>query len=161
MAISGGMISNPKRSITVEMGIDALKKRIKNLYKVYKSIDISYSENKEDDFTNTFQYKIKDGGLSFGTMAIISLKREDNEFTTINVEMQRIIGSYDTDYEVSDANAQMTAIFTALSLLSKKTDDELETMVINENETIKTETNVFTTVLYVILCILGFIWLII
>ena len=58
MAISGGMISNPKRSVSVEMGIDSLKKRIRNLYKVYKSIDMSYSENKEDDFTNTFQFKI-------------------------------------------------------------------------------------------------------
>jgi hypothetical protein len=31
MAISGGMISNPKRSVSVEMGIDALKKRIRKL----------------------------------------------------------------------------------------------------------------------------------
>ena len=51
MAISGGMISNPKRSVTVDMEINALKKRVKSLYKVYTSIDISYAGNIEDDFT--------------------------------------------------------------------------------------------------------------
>ena len=157
MAISGGMISNPKRSVSVEMGIDALKKRIRNLHKVYKSIDMNYPENKEDDFTNTFQYKIKDGGLSFGTRAIIMLKRESDTTTTIEVELQRIVGSYDTDHEVSQANEQLNAIFNGLSVLSKKTDDELDTLVVADEEQIETGIGAFGTAIIVIASILGFI----
>lgn len=159
MAISGGMISNPKRSVSVEMGIDALKKRIRNLYKVYKSIDMSYPENKEDDFTNTFQYKIKDGGLSFGTRAIITLKRESDTTTTIDVELQRMVGSYDTDAEVSQANEQLNAIFNGLSMLAKKSDDELDTLVVSESEQIETGMGAFGTIMCVVLFILGLIWL--
>ena len=159
MAISGGMIGNPKRSVTVEMSLDAVRKRVKNLYKVYRSIDKSYVDNKEDDFINIYQYKIKDGGLSFGTRAVISLKRETDTTTTIEVEVQRMIGSYDTDHEVTQANRQIIAIFEGLSMLAKKTDDELNTLVISEDEVIKTGMGTFGTIMCAVLFILGIIWL--
>jgi hypothetical protein len=159
MAISGGMIGNPKRSVTVEMSLDAVRKRVKNLYKVYRSIDKSYADNKEDDFMNIYQYKIKDGGLSFGTRAVISLKRETDTTTTIEVELQRMVGSYDTDAEVSQANRQIIAIFEGLSMLAKKTDVELNTLVINEDEVIKTGMGTFGTIMCAVLFILGIILL--
>ena len=158
MAISGGMISNPKRSATVEMNIDAVRKRVKNLYKVYRSIDKSYSENKEDDFMNIYQYKIKDGGLSFGTRVVISLKRETDTTTTIEVEMQRIVGSYDTDHEVTKSNEQINAIFDAFSTLAKKTDEELLTLVVDEAEQIDTSTGPIMTAVLVGIAILVFMW---
>lgn len=159
MAISGGMISNPERSVTVDMSLDAVRKRVKNLYKVYRSIDKSYTDNKEDDFMNIYQYKINDGGLSFGTRAVISLKRETDTTTTIEVELQRMVGSYDTDSEVTEANKQMNAIFEGLSMLAKKADDELDTLVVSEDEVIKTGMGTFGTIMCVVLFILGLIWI--
>lgn len=158
MAISGGMIGNPHRSVTVDMSLDAVKKRVKNLYRVYHNIDKSYADNKEDDFMNIYQYKIKDGGLSFGTRAVISLKRETDTTTTIEVELQRMVGSYDTDHEVTEANNQMNAIFEGLSMLAKKADDELDTLVVSEDEVIKTGMGTFGTIMCVVLFILGLIW---
>lgn len=159
MAISGGMISNPKRSVTVDMEINALKKRVKSLYKVYTSIDISYAGNIEDDFTNTFQYKVKEGGLSMGANAVITLKKESDNSTTIEVEMQRVIGSYDTDIEVSNANAQLTAIFNSLSILAQKTDDEVDNLSVGEIGEINTGLGTTGTVISIVLMIIGLIWL--
>ena len=156
MAISGGMINNPKRSFSVEMSLNDLKKRVKNLYKVYSSIDNTYPDNKEDDFTNTFHYKVKEGGLSLGARAVITLKKENETTTTIEVEMQRMVGSYDTDHEVSQANAQINAIFSALSLLAKKTNEELDTLVVNEEEQISTGIGTFGTIIIAVAAILGF-----
>lgn len=160
MAISGGMISNPKRSVSVDMNINRIRKMVKNLYKVYTSIDNTWSENKEDDFTNTYSYKVKEGGLSFGARAVITLKKVDENTTNVEVEMQRQVGSYDTDYEVSHSNEQLEAIFSALSTLSTKTEEELDTLVVNEIEQIKTGIGGFGTALMVIAFIIGMIFII-
>lgn len=161
MAISGGMISNPRRSVSVDMNINRIRKMVKNLYKVYISIDHTCSENKEDDFTNTYSYKVKEGGLSFGARAVITLKKVDENTTNVEVEMQRQVGSYDTDYEVSESNEQLEAIFSALSTLSTKTEEELDTLVVNETEQIKTDIDGFGAALVVIAFILGIIFIII
>jgi hypothetical protein len=158
MAISGGMISNPKRSVTVEMSLGAVRKRVKNLYKVYHSIDKSYADNKEDDFMNIYQYKIKDGGLSWGTRAVIILRRETDTTTNIDVELQRMVGSYDTDREVTNANEQMNAIFEGLSMLAQKTDDELNTLTISEDEAINTGIGTFGTIMCIVSLILLIVW---
>jgi hypothetical protein len=160
MAISGGMISNPKRSVSVDMNINRIRKMVKNLYKVYTSIDHTWSENKEDDFTNTYSYKVKEGGLSFGARAVITLKKVDENTTNVEVEMQRQVGSYDTDYEVSESNKQLEAIFSALSALSTKTEEELDTLVVNETEQIETGIGGFGTALMVIAFIVGMIFII-
>ena len=129
MAISGGMINNPKRNVSVDMNINRIRKMVKNLYKVYTSIDYTWGENKEDDFTNTYSYKVKEGGFSFGARAVITLKKVDENTTNVEVEMQRQVGSYDTDYEVSESNKQLESIFSALSFLSTKSEEELEKIV--------------------------------
>lgn len=149
MAISGGMINNPKRSLVVNMNIDAVRKRVKKIHSIYTSIDSSYPDNVEDDFLNVYEYKIKDGGLSFGTKAIIQLHEEENNKTKIKVELQRMVGSYDTDNEVTDANKQMSAIFKSLSILSQKTDEELNSVQVNECEQIE------TTSTNTIACVIG------
>ena len=161
MAISGGMIRNPKRSVSVDMNINRIRKMVKNLYKVYTSIDHTWRENKEDDFTNTYSYKVKEGGLSFGARAVITLKKEDENTTNVEVEMQRQVGSYDTDHEVSESNKQIEAIFSALSVLSTKNEEELDTLVVNETEQIKTGIGGFGTALMVIAFIIGMILIII
>ena len=159
MAISGGMINNQNRNVSVDMNINRIRKIVKNLHKVYTSIDHTWSENKEDDFTNTYSYKVKEGGLSFGARAVITLKKVDENTTNVEVEMQRQVGSYDTDYEVSQSNKQLEAIFSALSFLSTKSDEELDTLVVNEDEQIQTGIGAFGTALMVILFILGMIFI--
>ena len=140
MAISGGMINNPKRSVSVEMDINNVKKLVKNLCKIYTSIDKDNKLSKEDDFTNTYQYKIKEDGLSFGAVVVITLKKDGESSTSVEVETQRVMGSYDTDIEVTEANRQIDAIFSALSSLSTKNINELDNLVICEDEKITTNT---------------------
>ena len=142
------------------MNINRIRKMVKNLYKVYTSIDHTWSENKEDDFTNTYSYKVKEGGLSFGARAVITLKKIDENTTNVEVEMQRQAGSYDTDYEVNASNKQIEAIFSALSTLSTKTEEELDTLVVNETEQIETGIGSFGTILMVIAFIIGMIFII-
>lgn len=160
MAISGGMISNPKRNVSVDMNINRIRKIVKKLYKVYTSIDYAWSENKEDDFTNTYSYKVKEGGLSFGARAVITLKKVDENTTNVEVEMQRQVGSYDTDHEVSEANNQINAIFSAMSVLAAKTDEELNNLVVSESEQIETGIGALGTAMIVIVFILGLIGII-
>lgn len=132
------MITNPKRNVTVEMSVEALKKRVKKLHKIYGNIDMTYALNKEDDFLNTYTYRVKEGGVSLGAMAVITLKKESDTHTTIEVEMQRINGSYDSDVEVSYANDEMKAIFTALSQLAQISDEQLETYEVKPEQQIST-----------------------
>ena len=66
------------------MDINRMKKMVKNLYKIYSSIDHTWADNKENDFTNTYSYKIKEGGLSFGARAVITLKKVDANGTYYN-----------------------------------------------------------------------------
>ena len=70
-----------------------------------------------------------------------------------------MVGSYDTDAEVSQANEQLNAIFNGLSILAKKSDDELDTLVVSESEQIETGMGAFGTIMCVVLFILGLIWL--
>lgn len=134
-------INNPKKSVSVDMNINRIRMMVKNLYKVYTNIVINNVDNKEDDFINTYYYHVREFGLTCGARAVITLKKINENTTEIEVEMQREVGSYNRGYEVHKADKQIESIFSALSFLSTKTESEIETIKLNENEVITTENN--------------------
>lgn len=152
-----GRINNPKKSVSVDMNINRIRMMVKNLYKVYTSIDINNVGNKEDDFVNTYYYHVREDGFSSGARAVITLKMINENTTEIEVEMQREVGSYDQGWEVSSANRQIESIFSALSFLSTKTESEIETIKINENEMITTENGCFPMIFGMVVIIIIFI----
>ena len=146
-----GRINNPKKSVSVDMNINRIRMMVKNLYKVYTSIDINNVGNKEDDFINTYYYHVREDGFTSGARAVITLKMINENTTEIEVEMQREVGSYDKGWEVSSANRQIESIFSALSFLSTKPESEIETIKINENEMITTENGCFPMMFIIML----------
>ncbi len=128
MAISGGMIQNPKKTMVLNFSIEKIKRCTKQIYKFY--YDIENGMCKFDDVLNIYKFKCKER-LSTGSMLVLTMSEQGENKTQIEIEMQRIIGSYDADHEVQLANNHINTFLELLSSLLTKSEEEL---VIIENK---------------------------
>ncbi len=136
-------IANPTKSVTIDADIEHVKRCVKQLHKIYVDIDMESPETTEDDLMGIYTYRIRELGINFGVRAIISLSQEINGQTKIDLEMQRIIGSYDSGTEVQLANRHMLTIFQSLSKLLQKGEEELKNFTPTEEEKVSNEGGAF------------------
>lgn len=149
------MIQNPKKTITVEKNIESVKNVVKNLHKIYTSINEVVEEN---ELINEYYYHIKEGMYSMGSKVVFNLKKIDESSTEISIEIMREVGSYDQDYEVSRANDQMKAITTALNTFLNLTESEVLNYDTSKGQ-ITTHASTADTIGYTICVILMFLGL--
>lgn len=140
------MIQNPKKTITVEKNIESVKNVVKNLHKIYTSIDKIFEEN---ELINEYHYHIKEGMYSMGSKVIFNLRKLDESSTEISIEIMRMVGSYNQGHEVSIANNEMTAITTALNSFLNLTESEVSNYDTSKGQ-ITTHTSVFGTICWTI-----------
>lgn len=110
-------IANPTKSVTIDADIEHVKRCVKQLHKIYVDIDMESPETSEDDLMGIYTYRIRELGVNLGVRAVISLSQEIKGQTKIDIEMQRIVGSYDMGSEVQLANQHMLTILQSLSKL--------------------------------------------
>lgn len=146
-------IANPTKSVTIDADIEHVKRCVKQLHKIYVDIDMESEETNEDDLMGIYTYRIRELGVNFGVRAVISLSQEIKGQTKIDIEMQRIVGSYDMGSEVQLANQHMLTILQSLSKLLKKSEEELANFTPQEQEKVSNEGGTFFYVTFFIAAI--------
>lgn len=146
-------IPNPTKSVTIDADMEHVKRCVRHLHKIYVDIDMESPETSEDDLMGIYTYRIRELGVNFGVRVVISLSQEIKGQTKIDLEMQRIIGSYDSGVEVQLANRHMLTILQSLSKLLPKSDDELDNFTPQEEERVSNEGGAFFYVTFFIAAI--------
>lgn len=146
-------IANPTKNVTIDADIEHVKRCVKQLHKIYVDIDMQSPETTEDDLMGIYTYRISELGVNFGVRAVISLSQEIKGQTKIDIEMQRIVGSYDMGSEVQLANQHMLTILQSLSKLLQKSEEELANFTPQEQETVSNEGGIFFYVTFFIAAI--------
>ena len=132
-------IPNPTKAITVPFSQEEVKKALKSLT---KALEINnkkgYLIESFDEFLGELRLT-KTEFLSAGIRIIINTNTLNESSTNINIEIQRIVGGFDTFAEVTLANDHINNVSAALSLALKDkldiTDTELENTIEKDKET--------------------------
>jgi len=107
-------ITNPTKSLSLNFPVEVVRDVVKNLVnhlseKGYKG----YTKETEDDIISRYKFA-KSEFLSLGSYINIMIDGDETK-TTVNIEISRKIGAYDSWVEVSNANSQMTEVLEAIS----------------------------------------------
>lgn len=89
---------------------------------VFEDVDPEFS--KYDDIINVYKYKMDDHWTA-GSFLILTLSEVSPAKTQLNIEMQRVIGAYDTESELHFANKHISMFLESISKLLQKNDSEL------------------------------------
>ncbi|MBR6804737.1 MAG: hypothetical protein IKM57_07545 [Paludibacteraceae bacterium] len=144
-----GMIINPNRSITIDFPIERVKQVAKLVDKVYEDVDpkdCSY-----DDILKVYKYKMDDHWTA-GSYLILTMNEVSSNKTQLNIEMQRVLGAYDTESEVHFANKHMDMFLQAISQLLQKNEEEL--LAVGKSESLHSSSSgctIFICVLSIVL----------
>ena len=135
-----GAISNPKKEITFPKGISEVKKALGDLqtYLVKVGAD-NYKQESYDDFIGELRLSTFEL-LSFGVIIIFNVKKQDEENTIINIEVQRKIGAFDESYEVGNANEHLNYLTNTLSSLLRNPSMDLG--IAMGHNVVKSKTNI-------------------
>lgn len=107
-------IANPTKSITLNQSVDTVKEVVSNLTKTMKLLGhLGYSSTKSDEFMGMYTIS-KTETLSLGVNIIIMVNGDENK-TTIDIEIARAMGAFDSWVEVSNANRHMRNIMESIS----------------------------------------------
>jgi len=109
-----GAIPNPTKSITVNQSVEVVKEVVKNLPKTMSQLGhLGYTSSKSDDFMGMYTIS-KTETLSLG-VNINVMVNGNQDTTTIDVEIARAIGAFDSWVEVSNANHHMRKLLETIS----------------------------------------------
>ncbi len=111
-----GSIPNPRKSITVRHSLDKLLILLPNLCSEINEVKSGYTQHSIDLTIGELQV-LKTEFLSLGVKIIINLCYLEPEITKIEIEVQRMIGSFDQSHEVTAANKHLDVVTKAISNL--------------------------------------------
>jgi len=110
-------IPNPKKDLTIPFSISQTQKALSNMSEFCQETGKgSYLKEKFDPILNPL-ILTKTEFLSLGVRIVIDASYISEGQTRVSVEIQRIIGSFDEQHEVSKANRHMNVLTSALSEL--------------------------------------------
>jgi hypothetical protein len=120
-----GAISNPKKEISFPKGISEVKKALGDLqtYLIKVGAD-NYQTESYDEFIGELKLSSFEF-LSLGVYIIFNVKKQDEENTIINIEVQRKIGAFDEAHEVGNANRHLNYLTNVLSSLLRNPSMDL------------------------------------
>lgn len=120
-------IPNPTKKITIDFSLDKIKKGINRIPK--------YTSNKYKitSFNESFNIYTLESleFLSLGVFIDINLTIINENKTEINIEVRRKIGTFDQNYEVTQANGHITKLISMLSELIVLSDIDFENKIQN------------------------------
>jgi hypothetical protein len=109
-----GAIPNPTRTITIPATYDSVVSVMDNISNILTTMRVSGYDLKERH-TLLGQWKFtKTEFLSLGVEILVMLE-DVGEKTKITVEIQRVLGAFDSWVEVHNANKHLEVIFKAIS----------------------------------------------
>jgi hypothetical protein len=108
-------IPNPTKSISVPVNVMDARKVVKDLPKVLAQLGHEgYILNSSDDFMGVYIFG-KTEALSLGVNITITVTGNES-MTQINLEVARVIGTFDQWYEVTNAQRHIENIMKCLSI---------------------------------------------
>lgn len=117
----GGIIPNPQKTLTINFSIERIKEALRLCHWYLE--DIKNDKCKYDDILNIYTLSFSET-LSLGSNMVISLNAVEPQKTIINIEMQRVCGSYNSSVEVDYANRQINLLCETISkILGMRTED--------------------------------------
>lgn len=123
-----GAIPNPKKSITIDFPIDKVKIGVERVDK----LSSKYKFTKSNQIFNQTTFEATEF-LSIGVYIDIILSVVNENKTEITIEIRRKVGAFDQSHEVTKANEHIENIVNLISLSIGKTDEEVNTMILNSN----------------------------
>lgn len=109
-----GAIPNPTRTITVPATYDNVQGIMDNLGSVMSQMRIEgYNLKEKNTILGQYRYT-KTEFLSLGVEILVTIE-ENNEKTKITVEIQRVLGAFDSWVEVHNANKHLEVMFKAIA----------------------------------------------
>jgi hypothetical protein len=121
MAILGTIIANPKKTLSINYPIAVVKESAKLVHNYYKDVDITRVDI--DDTLNIYKFHINEI-LSQGTLMVLTFKKITTNATDLEIELQREVGSYDTNLEVSLSNSQINNFLAGLSRVLQLSEED-------------------------------------
>ena len=110
------IIQNPEKSFTVDASVEQIKKIINRVPEFAKGGKLISS----DDFI--CQYEFEFSTLKVGNVITVSLNSVDDNKTEIKLEARRILGAFNNQREVMEADLDFKNITKALSKLIQNPD---------------------------------------
>lgn len=108
-------IPNPTKTISVPVNVVDARNAVKNLPTLLTKLGHNgYTLDKQDDFMGVYVFG-KTETLSLGVNITIMVTGNET-MTQINIEVARVLGTFDQWYEVTNANRHITNIMNCLSL---------------------------------------------
>ncbi len=153
-------ISNPKKSLTVSFSNEDVKTSLKSLTTALSITGRNgYLQESFDEFLGELRL-LKTELLSLGVRIIINTNYINDTTTQIDIEVQRMVGSFNTSAEVTLANQHLQNITKALSLaLQTKGDMTLPEVQVAREEGLKVAQQNESANLFVFALIIGGIML--
>lgn len=116
-------IQNPKKTFTIDFGIDKVKKSVL----VIPFINKKYKLNKSNDAFNQYTLDALEF-LSLGVFIDFNLSSISDNKTEITIEVRRKVGSFDQSHEVTNANKHIEVLVEVLSKGIMLSDNEIENL---------------------------------
>lgn len=118
-----GVIPNPKKSITVDFPLGAIKEAVTFI----RDIDKRYALHSINDVFNQYTYQAGEF-LSFGVFIDINLSSQSETKTQINIEVRRKIGAFDKAFEVQYGNQHIENMIICITNALQMTDAQKATI---------------------------------
>lgn len=132
------MISNPTKQIHLNYGVPYVKERLLKMkdFTLGGGADIKVTEGTYNDALNIFTFKTKAriyGIASAGLQGTVTLTPAGDNQCDLHIEMGRVFGAIDDEYEAQDCQEQLLEFLTTLSTLLTRTTESLNTIKVQES----------------------------
>jgi hypothetical protein len=119
-------IPNPKKELQVPFSNKEVQKALSKLPEFMKHQKFGSYQKESYDPTIGELVMIKSEFLSLGVKILISSHSIDSENSKISMEVQRQFGSFDKDYEVTNANDHLNKVTKAISRFLQNPEIDIE-----------------------------------
>lgn len=141
------MIQNPKKTLNIKAPIDKVTEAINNLPTTLSKVNLSgYTLESKSDLIDQWVFT-KTEALSLGARITIDLQPQPNDQTQVNIEISRVLGSFNQGYEVTNAMNHITNVTKAiLWYLNPEESKEEMTKAVSVND----NAQAFMVVVYIV-----------
>jgi hypothetical protein len=146
------MIPNPKKTLTINVPTDKVVEAIDNLSETLKKVNLSgYNLESKNELFNSWTYT-KTEALSLGSKIYLDAQPLNDNQTQINIEVSRVLGSFDQGYEVTNAMNHITNVINGITwYLNPQESQKVMTQAHSQNGS--------TNTLMVIVYVIGGLWI--
>jgi hypothetical protein len=104
------MIQNPSKTINIKAPIQKVIEALNSLPQTLQKVNLSgYTLESKSDLIDQWVFT-KTESLSLGARITIDLQTQPNDQTLMNIEISRVLGSFNQGYEVTNAMNHITNV---------------------------------------------------